>query len=108
MKTDEIIGYPKLENSGEPWKDKIFNWVVSRYQKHDHPWKQSDQRVWHGAIYGLTSYCGAVIFFVVIGWLLFQMQKLYGFEKALLLALLMILFRVNILIKQLVKLNRNF
>ena len=105
---DEVVGYPPPANSGEPWKDKIFDWVVHRYQKHNHPWKKSDQTVWSGGIYGITSYGGMLLFFALIGFVLYQTNKLYGFEKAVLLGMLMILFRVNVLIKQMVQLNRKF
>jgi hypothetical protein len=105
---DPVIGYPPPSNSGEPWKDKLFDWVVGRYKKHNHEWKKSDQRVWSGAIFGITTYFGTLLFFALLGWLLWQTNKLYGFEKAVLLALLMILFRVNVLIKQMVTLNRKF
>jgi hypothetical protein len=42
---DDVIPYPEKRNTGQPIRDKIFNWVVARYQKHNHPWKKSDQRV---------------------------------------------------------------
>jgi hypothetical protein len=106
--SDDIVGYPPPSNTGEPWKDKIFDWVVKRYQKNNHPWKKSDDRVWRGAIFGVTSYLGALVFFALIGFVLYQTNKLYGFEKAVLLAMLMILFRINVLIKQMVQLNRKF
>jgi hypothetical protein len=105
---DEIIGYPNPSNTGEPWKDAVFNWVVGRYKKHNHPWKKSDQRVWRGAIFGLTSYFGYVIFFAFFGYILYTTNKLYGFEKAVLLGILFVLFRINILIKQMVQLNKKF
>jgi hypothetical protein len=105
---DDIIDYPGPENSGYAWKDAIFNWTVRRYKKHNHPWHKSDQRIWHGAIFGLTQYFGSIFFFVFIGLILYQTQKLFGFARAVLLALLMILFRINIIIKQIVQLNRKF
>ena len=105
---DDIIDYPGPENSGYAWKDKVFDWVVKRYKKYNHPWRKSDQRIWHGFLYGITSYIGSIFFFVFIGFILYQTQKLFGFARAILLALLMILFRINIIIKQIIQLNRKF
>jgi hypothetical protein len=105
---DKVLDYPPPSNSGYPWKDKLFDFVVKRYQKNNHPWKKSDQDIWSGAIFAVTQYIGTIVFLGFIGWLLYQTNKLYGFEKAILLALLMILFRVNIVIKQLVMLNKKF
>ena len=105
---DDDIGYPKKSNTGTPWKDWLFDWIVGRYKKHNHPWKRSDQRVWHGSVYGLTSYFGAVFFFAFFGFLFYQTNKLYGFEKAILLAMMMVLFRINVLIRQMVALNKKW
>jgi len=108
LKKDEIIDYPSKQVTGNPAKDWLFNWVVRRYQKNNHSWKKSDQRTWSGGIYGVGNYLGALLFFAFFGFLLYQTNKLYGFERAALLAMLMILFRVNIAIKQMVQLNRKF
>jgi hypothetical protein len=66
---------------------------------HNHPWRKSDERVWGGFIYGVTAYLGYVLFFAFFGWILYTVDKLYGFERAVLLAMLFILFRINIMIK---------
>lgn len=105
---DVAIDYPGKSNTGEPIKDKIFNWVVGRYKKHNHPWYKSDQVVWGGAIYGVSSYFGYAIFFGLFLYILVWVQGKYGDGRAIIMALLFILVRINILIKQMVKLNRNF
>jgi hypothetical protein len=81
---------------------------VRRYKKHGHPWKKSDQRIFHGFIYGVSGYFGYIIFFSLFGYLFWQTEKLLGFNKALLFALLLILFRINLVLKQLVVLNKKF
>jgi len=104
--SDKKLEYPERSNTGQPLKDKVFDWVVRRYEKKGLAWRESDQKIFSGFIYGVGGYFSALLFFAFFGFLFYQTNKLYGFERAVLLALLMILFRVNILIKQIVILNR--
>jgi hypothetical protein len=108
LQRDDVIAYPDPENSGQPIKDKIFNWVVQKYKKKNLPWRKSDQRVFHGFIYGALQYLGYVAFFAIMYWMLGIVQKNSGFERALIVVLLIILVRLNVIIQQFVRLNKKF
>ena len=105
---DRVITYPEKKNTGQPIKDQIFNWVVHRYKKNNHEWHISDDKIFNGFIYGVLGYLGYVIFFALMWWIISITQKKWGDMKALFVVLLIILVRLNIMIKQLVTLNRKF
>jgi hypothetical protein len=105
---DSIIDYPNPENTGDTWRDATYNWVVSRYKKNGHAWRKSDTTVWKGFVYGVTAYIGYIIFFSLMMWLLMWIHDKYGAAKAIITALVILLARLNIMIKQLSSLNKRF
>ena len=103
---DNILPYPEEQNTGAKLKDGAFNWIVSRYKKFNHPWKKSDNIVWKGAIYSLSWLFGIIIFLAIM-WVLINFSiKKYGEMRTLFYILLLVLLRVNAMIKQLIILNK--
>lgn len=105
---DHEIGYPDKKSTGQPFKDRFYNWVVLRYRKHNHPWMKSDERVWGGFIYGVLDYVWLVVWVWLFWWLLNSIMKHQGFQQAVLAALLMLLIRLNLLIRKITELNKKF
>jgi len=108
MIKDDVLPYPEKSNTGQPMRDKLFNWIVGRYQKNNHLWKKSDQRVWHGAIFLCLDYAWLLIWIAALWLIINGSMKRVGFEKTIFVVAIIFLIRINSLIKQLVQLNRKF
>jgi len=100
--------YPQEQNTGRRFSDAVFNWVVNRYRTLRHPWTRSDDIIWKTACYHIPEYIGIIIFFAIF-WLLIKFSnKKYGEMRTLHFLILILIFRVNIMIKQLFALNKKF
>lgn len=50
-----------MKDTGQRFRDRIYNWVVARYGKKGNAWSTSDTVVWQGAIYEAPSMIGYVV-----------------------------------------------
>lgn len=107
-KKDNVLGYPGPKNTGSGIKDGIYNWVVKRYKKNNHPWKKSDEVVWGGFVYGVLDIGGVFLFVGIMYWLLDWTLSNHGFEKMIMVLGVILLVRVNILVRQIAALNKKF
>jgi len=105
---DDIIPYPDLSNTGQPIRDKIFNFVVARYKKFNHLWRKSDQRIWGNSIFVVVDYIWLLVWIGALWLVINGSLKRVGFEKTVFVVAMIFLIRINALVKQLVKLNRKF
>lgn len=81
-------------------RDRVFNWIVRRYERNGHPWKKSDEVVWGGSIYVIWDWA-MILVFIYFLWFMFNFfQKRYGDVQAIAFLLIMVLFRLNILIRK--------
>lgn len=86
-----------------PMRDKVFNGIVTRYGTKGNKWEKSDDQIWGGAIYFIWDWA-MILVFIYFMWFMFNfMQKSYGDVHAIAFLLIMILFRLNIMIKKLSK-----
>jgi len=105
---DKVIDYPAKEISGSPVKDAIYNWVVGRYKKHNHPWTKGDQFFFHGFIYGVGSYVGYAVFVTIYWFLLNSSLNHFGEFRTLMLVMLLLIMRINMMNKNIAKLSKAF
>lgn len=105
---DEELPFPSDKSTGAPIRDKLFNFVLRRYRKFNHPWKKSDQAIWYNVIYHIGDFIG-ILFFFWIMWLLTNYSlKKYGEWRTLFYLIIIFMFRINILIQQISALNKKF
>lgn len=86
---------------------KIYQWVKCRYYENDRPWKKSDVFVWKGACLHMGTWIGIVIFVTIFGWLFLKTYDLFGIGKLISMIAVIVLIRLNMLIKLLNELNTN-
>jgi hypothetical protein len=87
---------------------KIYQWIKNRYYKNRREWKKSDVIVWKGSCTVMLVWIGYLIFAGVFGWLFIKLYDTYGIGKMLAFFFILILWRVNIMIKQLAQLDKKF
>jgi hypothetical protein len=103
-----LIGYPATSNTGSGVSDYIFNSIVERYRNLRNPWNKSDNLIWKSVCYTLPGFFGMILFFTIF-WLLISFStKKYGESRTMFWLIIVVLVRLNVLIKQLVLLNKKF
>jgi hypothetical protein len=107
-KWDTELPFPLEKHSGAYIKDGIFNWILKRYKKFNHPWKRSDEIVWKTVIYFFGDLLGIALFFWIMWVLINYSLKKYGEWKTLYYVIIIGVFRINILIMQISSLNKKF
>jgi hypothetical protein len=105
---DDVMPYPEKKNTGQPLRDKAYNWVVARYKRNNHFWKKSDERVWGGFIYYVVDYIWLLTWIGLLWLIINSSLKRVGFEKTVFVVAIIFLIRLNSLIKQMVQLNKKF
>lgn len=103
-----MTAYPQEQNTGHRMSDAIFNWIVNRYKTLRNPWKASDNIIWKGACYTIPEFFGIILFFAIF-WLLIKFSNdKYGDMRTLHFLILVAIFRLNVMIKQMLVLNKKF
>jgi len=87
-------------------KDKVFNLVVLRYGYKGNKWQKSDDFVWGGFIYYIVDYFWLLIFIYFIYAMGNLLYNKYGLWKAVMFVVVMVLIRLNSLIKKVDQTNR--
>jgi len=85
----EVIEYPERKNTGYVIRDAVYNWVLERYRKNNHPWTKQDEFFFNGFIYQVTTYIGYIIFVTLFWWILSIIEHRYGPERAIIAAILL-------------------
>jgi hypothetical protein len=105
---DIELPFPEKKNTGAHIKDGIYNWILGRYKKNNHPWKKSDNIVWRTSVYFFGDLLGIALFFWIM-WILINFSlKRYGEWRTLYYVIIIAVFRINILIMQISSLNKKF
>lgn len=106
-------GFPYDEDTPLGMGGKIYQWVKGRYYLNRRPWKKSDVFIWKGACIHMGSWIGIIVFITVFGWIFMKTYDKYGIGKFLTLVSVIILIRMNFMIKylgdirsQLIELNK--
>lgn len=101
------LGFPFDEDVPHTLGGKIYQWVKNRYYENRRPWNKSDVFVWKGACLHMGSWVGILIFASIFGWLFLKTYSLYGIGKLVSLVSVIVLIRLNFLIKLLNEINTN-
>lgn len=92
-----------LRHTDFPMRDRVFNWIVKRYERNKHEWTKSDDAVWGGFIYFIWDWI-VILAFLYLMWFIFNLlRKGYDDVHAIAFLLIMILFRLNVMIRKLSK-----
>jgi hypothetical protein len=94
-----------------PFRDKIFNNIVRRHlsdgkKKKGLPWTKSDDFVWGGSIYVVWDFIPQLLFLFFVYYIVNMTYDHYGWFKAITVLGVMVLIRVNSLIRQQQTTNR--
>ena len=88
--------------------DRVYFWIIDRYTKNNHEFKFSDQFVWKGATYVIPETFGYMVFFGIFLLLAKISFAKYGDARTIVFFMLLILWRMNVQIKLLSKINKKF
>lgn len=92
-----------FRSTDHPMRDKVFNWIVARYGKKGNKWEKSDDVVFGQFIYTIWDWT-VVLLFLYLMWFMFNfLRKQYDDVHAIGFLLIMILFRLNTMVKKLSK-----
>jgi len=86
--------------------DRLYFWIVDRYTKNQHKFKFSDAFVWKGAVYVIPEMLSYLIFFAIFLALAYVSFKKYGEARTIVFFILLLIWRVQILVKIGNKINR--
>lgn len=100
------INDAKKKETDHPLLDRIYFWVIDRYTKHNHVFKFSDVFVWKGAIYMIPETLSYIIFFALFLKLADISFKKYGDARTVVFFILLLIWRVQVIIKLLGKVNK--
>jgi hypothetical protein len=89
-----------------PARDLVYNKIVDRYGVKGNAWKTSDSIIFQGFIYYVWDYVMAIVVIGVLTWILVLTYDRFGLAKTGIVAFVMLLWRVNILIRQGAQANR--
>lgn len=96
----------KKQDTNAATKDRIYAWLIDRYTKHNHLFMASDVIVWKGAVYELPTMLGYIVFFGLFLWLASISFKRYGDARTIVFFLLLMMWRLQIIIGYLNKINK--
>jgi hypothetical protein len=97
-----------LRDTDSKLKDRLFNWIVARYSRGGLKFNFSDRFVWTGAIYTLPELFGYIVFFVIFLYLAHLSFMRYGEARTIVFFMLLAIWRINVMVKYLAKLNSKF
>jgi hypothetical protein len=88
------------KSTDRPGRDWVYNKILKRYGDKGNAWTASDSFLWQGFLYYVVDYIFAVGFIGLITWLLVLTYDHFGPVKACIVAFVMLLWRVNIIVRQ--------
>lgn len=94
----------EYENTGQPAKDAVYNWIVNRYETNGKEWNTSDTIVWKGAVYEMPTIIGYILQMLLFWWLAMLAIRTRGDGDAIfgvIFLMIILLFRMTILSNQL-------
>jgi hypothetical protein len=99
--------YPEITPSGNKLGDFVFFWVVKKHREKNKPWTASDNLVWRVGCYVIPEYIGVIVFMGIFWWLVGALSRIYADPwKVLYFLLIVMLVRLNAMIKVLNKISQ--
>lgn len=96
----------KENSTGNILKEKMYNKVIDRYSKHGNLFEFSDRVIWKGVFWTLPEIFGYMIFFSLFLFLAHVGFKRYGEPRTYVFFALLIMWRVQMAVKQLHQINK--
>jgi hypothetical protein len=94
------------QDTGAKLKDSIYNKIIDRYTKNMHEFRYSDRFIWAGTVYAIPETIGYIIFFAIFLALAHISFNKYGEARTVVFFILLLIWRVQILVKLLSSINR--
>lgn len=88
-------------------RDKVYNSIIDRYSKHDHEFNFGDEVVWGGSIYQVPDYFSYIVFFALFYWIGDKLYAAYGIAHVFMFFALLGIWRVNMLLRSVKKIQRD-
>lgn len=102
----EIDNSHFLKKTEYPGRDAIYNWLVKKYERKGKHWKKSDSAVFGGFLYYVWDFVPSLLFIWFTWWLVMLSYDHYGEFHAFVTLGIMLLFRLNALLRQVTMTNR--
>lgn len=96
----------KKESTESTSKDRAYAWIVDRYTKKHREFTFSDQFIWKGVVYVVPEMIGYIIFFAIFLALASMSFKRYGEARTIVYVMLFMMWRINMMVKYLAKLDK--
>jgi len=93
-------------HTDSPLKDKVYFWIIDRYSKNSHKFSFSDRFIWKGTCYMIPEIAGYLMFFAFFLFLAMMSFKRYGEGRTIIFVMLLIMWRAQMIHKQLVSINK--
>lgn len=107
MKVDiEAVNQLQKKATEHALLDRVYFWIIDRYTRNWHEFKWSDRFVWKGAVYVVPEFIGYAVFFAIFLMLAAIGFRKYGEARTYVFFMLLILWRLQAMIKLLGQLNR--
>jgi hypothetical protein len=87
-------------------RDKVFNFLVKRYEKKNHVWKWHDDFIFGGFIYYIWDWIPMLLYIYVTYLVVNYTYGRYGWFRGILVLGVMVLIRINALIRKVDLTNR--
>lgn len=88
--------------------DKIYFWVIDRYTRNKNEFTFSDRFIWKGTIYLVPETLSYVLFIALFLTLAHIGFEKYGEARTVVFFMLLLMWRLQAIIKQLAQLNKKF
>ena len=95
-----------FKDTAYPGRDWVYNKIVKRYGDKGNAWTTSDTVIWSGFLYYVVDYLFAIAFIALIYYVVNWTYGKYGIARAGMVFGVMLLWRINVLIRQATHTNR--
>lgn len=96
----------KENSSGHKLQEYFYNKVIDRYTRNGREFVTSDQFVWKGTFFVIPEFIGYMIFFAIFLLLAKIGFSKYGEARTVVFFMLLIMWRLNMQLKQLSQINK--
>lgn len=93
------------QNTESHVKDSVYNWLIDKYSARGKKFVFWDRLVWKGSVYMIPEFVGYIVFFAVFYFLGSLILARSGWEKMVMFFFLLMIWRVNMLVGLLKKIN---
>ena len=89
-------------------KAKLYNSMIDKYTNRNKRFEFSDVVVWKGSIYELPTIISYILFFLLFLFIGHLSLERYGWERTIIFFILLVVWRIQMLIKVMNALNKKF